>query len=130
MSTNHDIARLIPDLLQVAGVQGAQSSLQNKLLGVIDAVLPKCDLVAARGLRDQHGAVLLLSIRRSSFSKLKALSKKWNPHRQEKPDHASPDQLVNELSKLLRGDMQPAIKPPPAVKVRESQKKSAGQGSR
>ncbi len=110
MSTNHDVARFIPDLMCVAEVQGAQSTLQRKLLGVVEAVLPECDLIAARGLRDRHGAVLLLVIRLASLAKLQVLSKKWNPHRQDSAKNATSDQLVNELSKLVRGEMQPAAK--------------------
>lgn len=130
MSSNFDIARLIPDLMRVAEVQGAQSTLEKKLLGVIDEVLPKCDLIAARGLRDHHGAVLLLAIGRCGPGRLNALSKKWNPHREGAATNATPDQLEKELSKLVRGEMQPAVKVPKVSKPKTRGRRAANSAPR
>lgn len=111
MSTNDELAFLITSMLPVTNMKVGQATLQRKLLSVIDAILPHCDLIAARGLRDRHGAALLTVIRQSSAAKLTAISRKWNPNRAESAKNATPDQLVGELSQLLRGEIQPAVKP-------------------
>lgn len=111
MSLNNELADLVAALVRVADLHGKQATLEKKLLDVvIDPLLARCDLIAARGMREKHGELLLFAIQRSSLAKLKALSKSWNPHRPGPMSEATPDQLTRELSSLLKGTLQPVPK--------------------
>lgn len=114
MPRNDDFTAAIAAATKVADLGTKQSAFEKATLAlVVDPLLVKCNLIAARDLYRRHGDIIRLAIERSAKAKLKALSTAWNKHRPESADTATADQLVRELIALLDGSKQPDIKLPP-----------------
>jgi hypothetical protein len=60
-----------------------------------------------------------------SKTDLNALSKKWNPHRRQKPTDAFQQDLINELTGLSENSRQPADRPPRAPRASRRRRSGA-----
>ncbi len=112
VNPNRELSRLVIAAQDVAAIDAQADKLETKLLAPAVLLLRACDISAARRLAREHGGAIRHVIRRMSKADLNALSKKWNPHRPQKPTEAFQQDLINELTALAENARQPAVKLP------------------
>jgi hypothetical protein len=115
MSSNQKLTRLIAAAEDLVDVQPKADALEAKLLAVVALLLKECDIHAGRRLMREHHFAASLCLTRMAAADLRALSKKWNPHRVPAPAKAYQQDLIDELIALACSRIEPARKAPKAT---------------
>lgn len=113
MNANKSLAQFIAAGVTLSDTDKVADKIADKLFAASVFVIKGCDLPLAQRLWREHGGALDAAIKRMSLADQKAVSKRWNPHRNPPATKALQQDLTDELVRLACARMAPAPRPKP-----------------